>query len=237
MTYPSLPARAYLSLADFRARGIPAAEAGARRTADAARLAGGEASRSGTCAPCLRAATLSGPNSACDCADRLSGTHRALLHAAGVELATRPWATVVLLGPDSNLRRRVAGLAQAAHPFANALVDGTLPVVTGVAHLMVAIDVLPRMAEPAAGLAEFRRVACAGACLLASFPFNPDRARTEARRPVSGPGATLLPVVAHDVGWDVADLSRAAGWAQASLLEVWSDELGYARTFLLRATA
>lgn len=232
-----LPARGYVSLADFRARPLPAAEVGARQVADAARAAAGALPRPGTCAPCLRAAMLRGPEAACDCADRLSGGDRALLHAAAAELLTRPWSTVLLLGPDTRLRRRIGELAQVAHSFADAAPDGTLPVGDSSAHLVVAIDVLSRMAQPAAALAELRRAAAAGACLLANLAFNPDRARTEARRRAVGGGATLSPTTVQDIGWDVVGITRAAGWAEASLLQIWSDELGYPGMFLLRATS
>lgn len=225
-----LPARAYASLADFHARGLPPLRAAARQTSDAARAAAGDVERHGTCAPCLRAAMLRGPDAGCDCPERLAGTGRALLHAAGTELAARPWSTAVLLGPDTGLRRRIGDLAHTAHVYADALADG-------VAHLVAAIDVLPRAADPAAALGELRRVAALGACLLASFPFDPARARTEARRPVTGSAATLLPTAAHDIGWDIVAIARAAGWTQASLLHIWSDELGYPGLFLLRATA
>ncbi len=225
-----LPARGYVSLADFHARGLPPSEAIAHQIADAARAAAGDVERHGTCAPCLRAAMLRGRHAECDCPDRLSGASRALLHAAATELAGRSWSTAVLLGPETGLRRRIGELAYAAQPYTDALADG-------VAHLVVAIDALPRAADPVAALGELRRVAALGGCLLASFPFDPARARTEARRPATGSGATLLPTVAHDIGWDIVAIARAAGWAQASLLHVWSDELGYPALFLLRATA
>ena len=225
-TSARLPARGYVSAADYSARGVAVTAARANAAA-----------RPGTCAPCLRPTTLNGSHAECDCDDRLPGPSRAVLHAAGIELAVRPWSTAVLFGADTALRRRIGELAHTVHPFAGAAADGSIPIGDGVAHLIAATGALPRATDPAAALAELRRIAAPGAALLADFPFDPGRARTEARRPFAGPGATLLPTVVQTIGWDIVATARAAGWAQASLLRIQSDELGYPAMFLLEATA
>ncbi len=239
-TAARLPALAYLSLADYQARAAPLAGVmAAREQADAATLEHAGAGRPGTCAPCLRATTLRGPQAVCDCADALSGPARALLHAAAAEPAMRPWSTVVLLGADTPLRHRLAELGRTAHAFSSPLDDGTLAVASGAAHMVIAIDALHRAAEPAAALTELRRVAAPGGGLLASFPFDAGRSHTEVRRRVPGIALNLAATPVSDLGWDVLAMARRAGWARAEMLHVWSGELGYGgpNLFLLRASA
>lgn len=237
---PRLPALAYVSLADFQARAAPLSVVmAAREAADAASVEFAGTARPGTCAPCLRAAMLRGPQAVCDCADALPGPARALLHAAASDVATRPWSTIVVLGADTPLRRRIGALGRVAHPFAAPAEDGTLPVGPDTAHMTVAIDALHRAAEPAAVLAELRRIAAPGGGLLASFPFDPGRSHTLVLRHLPGGSLTLAATPISDLGWDVLGMARRAGWARAEMLHVWSGELGYGgpNLFLLRATA
>ena len=93
--------------------------------------------RPGTCAPCLRAAEFTSPaaegtrpplwrdSQTCDCRDRLSNQHRALLHfvqAAGVF----PWTRLLLAGPPSALDLRLSSMVQTAIrlPETGAMAEG-----------------------------------------------------------------------------------------------------------------
>jgi hypothetical protein len=185
--------------------------------------------RPGTCAPCLRAAEFTSPaaegtrpplwrdSQTCDCRDRLSSQHRALLHfvqAAGVF----PWTRLLLAGPPSALDLRLSSMVQTAIrlPETGAMAEGE-----GF-HLAVSHNHLARIAKPQAPLAAIHSQLLEGGRFIFTTPFDPGAAPPE---------------TPHSFGWDLLAMLREAGFRDAAAYLYWSEELGYLgpMNFIFRA--
>lgn len=211
----------------------------------------------GTCAPCLRRATFTtdtrgwerlpdgrrlpswGDAQACDCEDRLSGRARAIVHFAQAEASLRPWTRLLLFGPPAAPDRRLTALAGATKRVER-LSYGPGPESVRLAapdadfHLVISTDYLHRVPPLRAALAEFRRVLVPGGSLVLPLPFRYRATRTVSRDDVPQfGGRTPLeyrdPV--HDIGWDMLDWLREAGFRHAAAHSYWSNELGYLGSF------
>jgi len=221
-------------------------------------------SQLGTCGPCLRRAVFTTDTSmwerqpdgrrlpawsnaqACDCEDRLTGRYRALLHFALAEAMLRSWTRLLLFGPPSPADHRlgsVAGTTTRIERLAPGPGGKTVRLAASDAafHLLVTTDYLHRVPPLRAALAEFRRVLAPGGSLVMVVPFRYRAARTLTR--------DGLPLVAgrlpmefrdpvHEIGWDVLDWLREAGFRHAAAHSFWSNELGYLGSFnmILRAS-
>lgn len=219
--------------------------------------------REGTCAPCLRRAAFTTDTARwprthdgkrlpdwtdalmCDCEDHLSGASRAVLHfalaAAGLGAGTR----LLLFGPEAPLHRRLTSLAREATHIARLSRDADghrLDLPDGACHLAVASDCLHRMPPLRRALAELRRALRVGGSLIATVPFRYRASRTVSRTDIPRQG-DLPPAEyrepVHEIGWDILDLMRQAGFRQAALHGYWSNELGYLGSFnmILHAVA
>lgn len=230
----------------------------ARHLHEAALLAAGDTLiRPGTCAPCLRGAAFTTrldrwPRAAdgsrmanwpegqiCDCADRLDGRARAVVHFAQAVAGLRPWTRLLLFGPEQAAHRRLAALAgEAVH--AAALLPGdsapgwTLPAPGRPVPLAVAIGCLHLVPPLDAALAAFRAALAPGGSFVFTVPFRYDASATLTRADLPRPGGrlpALLRTPAHDIGWDILDRLRRAGFAHAAAHFYWSGELGYLGAF------
>ncbi len=251
-----LPAVSFVSQAEYDAwcdHAAPLIAAQARTDHAALAAADPQASRldhAATCAPCLRPTNLAievGDKAAgrrgrqvCDCEDALTMPARALLHAAGVEGGLQPWSRLLLFGPAAAEHPRLAALSADATHLAGFGSDGRLDAPDGRFHLALASASLPLVAEPLAGMAELRRVLAPGGTLLAQFAFRP-RARRSVAQPIRRESVRdgMAPHDAHDFGWDILATLRELGFAQATMLRLWSHELGYwgGSNFILKAVA
>jgi hypothetical protein len=85
-----------------------------------------------------------------------------------------------------------------------------------------------------AALPEFRRVLVPGGSLVMLVPFRYRAVRTLSREGLPLVGGRL-PVEyrdpVHEIGWDVLDWLRAAGFRHAAAHSYWSNELGYLGAF------
>lgn len=209
----------------------------------------------GTCALCLRRTEFASDTSAwdrlqdgrrlpawdeallCDCADQLGKRARAVVHFAQAEATLRPWTRLLLFGPPDPSHRRLAALAGETLRCAVLAPDAAgyrLDVPDGTCHLAVAVECLHRVPPLEAAFAAFRRALAPGGSLVFTVPFRHDAARTLSRRDLPHfagrlPAAFREPV--HEIGWDVLDLLRAAGFAHAAAHCYWSAELGYLGAF------
>ncbi len=211
----------------------------------------------GTCGPCLRRAVFTTDTrnwerlpdgrrvpawsdaQACDCEDHLTGRFRALVHFALAEAGLRPWTRLLLFGPASPADRRLAAQAGAVTRIEQLAPGPTatsvrLPAEDGAFHLAIACDVLHRVPPLRAALAEFRRVLAPGGSLVVAVPFRYRAARTLSRGDlplVRGRPPVEFRDPVHEIGWDVLDWLREAGFRHAAAHGFWSNELGYLGSF------
>jgi SAM-dependent methyltransferase len=212
--------------------------------------------RDGTCAPCLRRArfiarTAGGqalddgrllPNwreeLVCDCEDRLNNRNRATLHFLLAVAGLRGWSRVLLFGPPGAADRRIAAQAGfvASVPRAGRSRPGyRIDAADAAFHLVVSSDYLHCVPPLEPVLAELRRVLVPGGYFVFTVPFRARAARTVTRLEGLPRVGGRLPAEAggevHALGWDILELLRAAGFADARAHITWSDELGYLGPF------
>ncbi len=219
-------------------------------------LAAGTAlNRPGTCALCLRGTSFAVDPAGwerladrqvvprwdealvCDCADRLGKRARAVVHFAQAAASLRPWTRLLLFGPPDPSHSRLAALAGETTTRASLRRDGAdflLDVPDGHCHLAVAVECLHRVPPLDAALAALRRTLTPGGSLVFTVPFRHDAARTHSRADLARADGALPALVrdgVHEIGWDVLDRLRAAGFATAAAHCYWSAELGYLGAF------
>ena len=212
----------------------------------------------GTCAPCLRRAAFTSETArwekladgrrvpewsgalTCDCEDALGNRDRALLHFALSQAGLRGWTRLLLFGPDVPASRRLQAEAgqtvrvASLQPGEGGPEDFRLPVPDASCHLAIAADYLHRVPPLDAALSELRRVLAPGGSLVLTVPFRYRAARTSTRANLPAPGGRLPAEyrdAVHEIGWDVLDMLRAAGFRQADVHSYWSNELGYLGSF------
>lgn len=206
----------------------------------------------GTCGPCLRRAVFTSETGGwerladgrripdwggalqCDCEDRLPSAARALVHFAESVANLRGWTRLLLFGPPGPADGRLARLAGATTRLARLEPGARLGAEDGAFHLIVTTDYLHRVPPLAAALAELRRALAPGGSLVIAAPFRYRAARTTSRpglAPAAGPAPVEFREPAHEIGWDVLDMLRAAGFRHAAAHSYWSNELGYLGSF------
>jgi SAM-dependent methyltransferase len=211
----------------------------------------------GTCGPCLRRALFTTDTSgwdrrpdgqrlpvweeshACDCEDRLTGRLRALVHFAQSNANLRAWTRLLLFGPPNAADRRLITLAGTTTRIARfqpgATADKVVLAVPDAAfHLVVSVDTLHRVPPLRAALAEFRRVLAPGGSLILLVPFRYRAARTLSREGMAEIGRHPPMEVrdtVHEIGWDILDWMRSAGFGHTAAHCYWSNELGYLGAF------
>jgi len=255
--YPKFPATSFISQAEFAAyRRADQDRLDARYSYEMALVPQQETlTLAGTCAPCLRRARFTSDTRGwdrpaegrrtpawdealvCDCADALGKRARAVVHFAQALASLRPWTRLLLFGPPDPSHRRLAALAGETLIRPTLRADGDsvrLDAADGVCHLAVAIECLHRIPLLAAALSEFRRVLARGGSFVATLPFRYGALATITRPDLLKPSAPLPPMLhgpAHEIGWDVLEMLRRAGFADAKLHCYWSAELGYLGPF------
>jgi hypothetical protein len=209
----------------------------------------------GTCALCLRRTDYTSETAAwdrladgrrvprwdealvCDCSDALPKQARAIVHFAESAAMLRPWTRLLLFGPPDPCHRRLAALAGSTVTVPALRVEGGgfgLGAAPAAFQLAVAVGCLHRTPPLDAAFAAFRRVLAPGGSLLFTVPFHHDAARTVSRTDIrlhDGRLPAMLREPAHEIGWDVLERLRGAGFAHAAAHWYWSAELGYLGAF------
>jgi SAM-dependent methyltransferase len=168
----------------------------------------------------------------CDCADRLTNRQRAVLHFVESTITVPSWSRVLALGrlsaAERRLCQRLGAPVLAARPTMARL---DLP--DAACHLAITLDYLHQIRPLAAVLAEARRVLAPGGALVFTVPFRWDRVQTRShvdpRAVASSPAES--PREVHEIGWDILEMLRTAGFARNRVHSYWSEELGYLGPF------
>ena len=255
--FARFPATSFISQAEFaQFRRAAQERLDARYSHEAALAARDEAFvLPGTCAPCLRPARFGcdtrgwdrrpdgqkepawDDTLVCDCADALGKRARAVVHFAQSLAALRNWTRLLLFGPPDPSHRRLAALAGETLVRPSLLTSGAafrLDAADESCHLAIAVECLHRVPPLDAALAEFRRILVPGGSLAFTVPFRHNAPRTLSRGDLARPDGRLPAMLrepAHEIGWDILDRLRDAGFADARLHCYWSAELGYLGPF------
>ena len=159
----------------------------------------------------------------CGCPHRLNNRQRAVLHLAQA-CGLMGWMKTLLLGapadftlawqaraPDVTHLRRFHFTGGAAH----------LAVETASCHFAISQDELQDIEPLQSALAELARSLLPGGRLIFTIPFHIDLAAS-----ILGPGPAMR-AGANQLGWDLLDQLKNAGFSDAEALLYWSEELGY----------
>ncbi len=254
----SLPGESFVSQAEFDAfRSRTQDDLDARYAYERALTAEELACRPGTCGACLAPTsfhTAAMPldwrdGQVCGCPDRLGQRARALLHLLQSDTGLDVWSRIMLLGPRSPLDRRLAPertLALAAPVrHARLVVDDAfahrLDAADQAFSHVISWDYLQRVPPIEALLRETRRVLSPGGVFAFTLPFHYRAGATVSRLSHLPRRHGLLPAEfggdVHDIGWDILNHLRHAGFVRARAHHTWSDELGYLGAFNLLFTA
>lgn len=212
--------------------------------------------RRGSCAPCLRVTRYATdcqpePNwrdgQICDCDDRLGNRARAMLHFLEAEAGLDRWSRLLLLGPPSPLEARLGrgGRTLVRLPALEwQSQDGAgyrLTAADGSFTLAMSWDYLHHVPPLQVMLAEVCRTLVPGGRFVFTLPFHYRASHTVSRLGHIPRRAGRLPAEfrgeIHEIGWDILDMLREAGFTASHARHYWSDELGYLGAFNLLFSA
>ena len=217
--------------------------------------------RSGTCAPCLRAAGFSFSRAegeqlqgglvvanwreelVCDCQDRLNNRARATLHFVQSVVGLASWHRVLAFGRMSEAEGRLCRRLGETMAVPRLVLDRSrarIAARSASCQLAVTFDYLHQVPDLLAALKELRRVLVPGGALVFTVPFRWDRPATRSH---VDRAASHLPADSarevHELGWDALAWLQEAGFSRSRAHVYWSDELGYLGPFnmIFSATA
>jgi SAM-dependent methyltransferase len=175
------------------------------------------------------------------------------LHFLEAQAGLAPWSRIASFGPPGLIDRkltagrdqhgsftRLARLVRAedGEPANN---GWRLDAPDGAFHIALSWDHLPFVPPLDEALAQLRRILAPGGQLVFTLPLR-YRAHTTISRLGHVPRqGGLLPAEyrgeVHEIGWDILERLRQAGFARARAHQYWSDELGYLGPFNLLLSA
>lgn len=210
----------------------------------------------GTCGPCMRPVTFTSgvaggeqlpdgrvvPNwreeTACDCDEQLRARFRASLHFLLSVTGISKQSRVVSFGPPTQLMRRLSTVAPKTTSVSRLAVEAgvyRIPEASNSSHVVVALDALQQVPPLEAALAEIHRVLVRGGHFVFTVPFRLFTAATVSHLAGLPRVHGRLPVEAghevHEIGWDILDRLRDAGFRRSAVHVYWSEELGYLGMF------
>jgi SAM-dependent methyltransferase len=185
----------------------------------------------------------------CDCADRLSGRQRAIVHLAQAT-GLAAWTSLLLFGTPNAADRRLAGLVGSTTARPRLIVAPTpwdeenfhLDVPDASVHIAISQDYLEFIPPLPAALTAIVQALAPGGRFIFSTQFLANEPATSFIPPDSYAFAPQTPVEyreeSHRFGWDLLGMLRDAGFSDAAAYLTWSEELGYlgSLNFLFRAT-
>jgi SAM-dependent methyltransferase len=189
----------------------------------------------------------------CDCADRLGNRARAVLHFLEAEAGLAPWSRIASFGPPGLIDRKLAasrdqsgsftrlGRLVRARPGESSSQGWRLDAPDAAFHIAVSWDHLTYVPPLDEALAQLRRVLLPGGQFVFTLPLRYRAAGTISRLSHVPRQGGWLPAEfrgeIHEIGWDILDRLRAAGFSRAMVHQYWSDELGYLGPFNLLLSA
>jgi hypothetical protein len=186
----------------------------------------------GVCAPCLQPTAFTSSTEhgealpdgrvvpvwrnqqVCRCALRLNSRQRALLHLLLPRLGAPDWFQVAALGQRDELVDALGTWVHSLHVWPR-----LVPQNGAFVHMVFCSDQLHRLAALDKTLGQVARALCPGGVFAFTAPMDIERETTRA----NGSG--------HEIGWDITDRVRAAGFEDCAIHCLWSEEFGYLGTF------
>jgi SAM-dependent methyltransferase len=149
-----------------------------------------------------------------------------------------PRTHLIAFGPPSLLHRRCVALMPMTRLVTQLAIDEgsyRLRAPTGEADVVIAAEVLHTIPPLDEALAEIRRVLGPGGQFVFTVPFRLFSQATESRLDDLPRSGGHLPVECghhvHEIGWDLIDRLRAAGFRRPTAHCYRSEELGYLGLF------
>jgi SAM-dependent methyltransferase len=185
----------------------------------------------------------------CDCADRLNGRARAVVHLVQAT-GLAAWTSMLLFGTPSAADQRLTALVGSATPAPRLRAAPTpreperfvLDLPDASFHVAISQDYLEFVPPVRAALAEVARALVPGGRFIFTTQFLAGEA---ASRFIPQDAYALMPQTpaeyredSHRFGWDLLTMLSDAGFSDAAAYLTWSEELGYlgSMNFLFRAT-
>ena len=172
----------------------------------------------------------------CECEYALTSRERALLHVATPRLGSQSWYKAAVLGQRKGVANYLSKLLLgfSVWPRLEAMdTNGRAWLLSEAKafHMVVSPDFLQFVPPLDEALAEVARVLMPGGIFLFTIPFYVDSEVTVSNIAHLRQRNGLLPPMSagpvHQIGWDIMDRVREAGFSDCTAHFYWSEELGY----------
>jgi hypothetical protein len=175
---------------------------------------------------------------ACGCEARLINRYRAVMHLLGAKVGLHRWTEAIVFGSAGGLvpplESRIARCRVLPRLDRATGGGGMMPRLSAgdeSAHIVLSLDYLQRVPALDDALAEIARVLRPGGRFVFTVPFRFNAPLTVSYLSHLPRVGGLLPAdldaEVHEIGWDILDRLRSAGFADAGAHLYWSEELGY----------
>ncbi len=174
----------------------------------------------------------------CDCRLAFNCRQRAVMQFIEEKVGLRAWTRALVFGPPERMGQyispRVADLRTQqvlARDVVNGVAAYRLTDEDQSRHVVLSVEYLNRLPPLKAALQEVFRVLVSGGRFVFTVPFRLDayetRSNVDELPRVQGLPPADFAVEVNQIGWDILDQLRAAGFQDAAAYLYWSEEFGY----------